>query len=889
MTAPRLLLVDGSSYLFRAYHALPPLTTPEGIPTGAVYGVINMLKKLIETESPEYLAVIFDHKGKTFRHDFDPNYKANRPSMPDELAQQIPYVHDIIKAMGIPLIIEAGVEADDVIGTYATQAREAGWQVLISTGDKDMAQLVCPQVSLINTMNNRVSTPESVIEKFGVKAEQIIDYLALMGDKVDNIDGVPGVGPKTAAKWLMQYDSLENLIAHSSEIKGKVGERLREFQERLPDNQFMVTIKCDLELPASINELHVNAADHDTLASLYDTMKFNRWRQALNQTTDDNTTEQPNTKAKIDINVQWHRTPEAVEACVTRLTQAAALTLRCYGEQADNDHESLLAIALSSECGQCDIICCASTHHQAACQTLLSNEHMTWIGHDLKREQHLLATQNFSLAGQKRDSQLMAYLLNQQGTKLDLSALADNAGIDNHVSLSDCLGSGRKKQTFSEVDEKQLNAYVGQQSLQLWQLESSVQASLNNEATLQSLLDDIDAPLQHVLFSMEKLGVLIDPDILHAQSETHRQRLQTLEEKAHSLAGENFNLGSPKQLQSILYDKLALPISKKTAKGQPSTAEEVLRQLALDFPLPKIILEWRSLSKLLSTYTEKLPKLADANQRLHTTYNMTGTSTGRLSSNEPNLQNIPVKTAAGRAVRQAFVAPKNHVIMAADYSQVELRIMAHLCQDPNLLRAFSHGEDIHAATASDIFNTPLAEVSAQQRRQAKTVNFGLLYGMSAFGLAKQLDIDPGTAKHILETYFERYPKVSTYLDAVREQAKAQGYIETCFGRRVYLPGIQSRNAMQRKAAERAAINAPMQGSAADIIKVAMLKVQDWINESDLSVRMIMQVHDELVFEVADAAIETATTAIRHCMTDASPLSVPLLVDIGHGPHWDAAH
>ncbi len=906
---PLLVLVDGSSYLFRAYFALPPLTNKKGMPTGAVYGVVNMLKKLIANEKPDYLAVIFDTKAPTFRHEFDPNYKANREAMPEELAVQIPYVHAIIEALGMPLITQDGVEADDVIGTLSTKASEQKWDVLISTGDKDMAQLVNEHVTLINTMNNKRMNTDGVLEKFGVRPDQIIDYLALMGDSSDNIPGIPKVGPKTAAKWLQKHGDMDSIIQEADSFPGKIGENLRAHLEQLPKNRFLTTIRNNLDLPAELSELITKKPDKELLASLYEECNFKRWRDevgevALNTSKpilaplpDEATVDSP-----ISMNVSHALITNETDllAFCEHLKKAEIVGIAIETSKRDSQNAACIGIALATDNNHGVYI---PLHHdsdltieQLSLDTFLSHVNplfrdskTLFVGQNLKAILTVLAHHELELPPRLFDLNLAAYLLNENNGRLDLNVLSEHYLSHSPISFESIAGSGKKQLAFQAINPNEAAPYLVEAAVLNRQLHRVLTQQLSQHSTLNTVFDDIDMPLLSVLMRMEECGVLIDSDALILQSQSHAKRLEELHKEAIVLAGVDFNLSSPKQLREILFNAMGLPVIKKTPGGDPSTSEEVLKTLALNYPLPKLIMEHRQLSKLKSTYTDKLPELADDNMRIHTTYNQTSTSTGRLSSTAPNLQNIPIRTAQGRDIRRAFIAPPGYSILAADYSQVELRIMAHLSQDPNLLAAFERGDDIHRATASDVFGIPFKDVTTEQRRHAKAVNFGLLYGMSGFGLAKQLDISRSEASHYIDTYFERFPTVKHTLDRIRLEASEKGYVETCFGRRVYLPGIKAKNAIVRKAAERAAINAPMQGSAADIIKLAMIAIDDWIRCEAPEIHLVMQVHDELVFEVPDDKINLASEKIRHFMMSKSPLSVPLIVDIGTGKHWEDAH
>lgn len=817
MSAIPIILIDGSSYLYRAFHALPPLVNSKGEATGAIFGVANMVKKLRAQYQPEKMAVIFDAKGKTFRSDIYPDYKAHRPPMPPELRTQIEPLHAIIKAMGIPLLCIQGVEADDVIGTLAHQATQQKIDVVISSGDKDLTQLVNEHISLINTMTNKKMDRAAVIEKFGVPPELIIDYFTLVGDTADNIPGVPNVGPKTAAKWLNAYGNLDGVIEHADEIKGKVGENFRAHFPLLPIAKQLVTIKCDIDLGLDLQDLALHGEDTPTLKSLYQALEFNSWFKEENAPI---TTVQTVTLSEAMNDIQATKT---MIFSMHGLTFSLALP-----------HHKLFA-----------------TTELTLFKSCFENPSIKKIGHDIKKIILVLAKQKIRLAGIEADTMLESYVCNS---------------------------------VAGPHDTEHENALLTEK------LHASCSSTLRENKNLDYIFQDIEMPLVPILARMEQEGVLVDSEKLAAQTQDLAARLSILEEKAFQLAGEVFNLQSPNQLQVILYEKLALPILKKTPKGQPSTAESVLTELAFDYPLPKLIIEHRQLSKLKSTYTDQLPKQVNSETgRIHSSFHQAVTATGRLSSSDPNLQNIPIRTEEGRRIRQAFIAAPGYRLISADYSQIELRIMAHLSQDASLLSAFQQNLDIHTATASEIFGIALHSVTDAQRRSAKAINFGLIYGMSAFGLAKQLNIEPQMARRHIERYFERYPGVLHYMNSTRKQAHEQGYVETLFGRRLYLPSINTSNKIQQQAAERMAINAPMQGTAADIIKLAMIAIDPLIQEESHSIKLIMQVHDELVFEVLAPQATAYAEKIKQGMEQAAELSVPLIVDVGIGDNWDEAH
>lgn len=894
-----LVLVDGSSYLFRAYFAMPPLTNAQGEPTGAIYGVLNMIRKLIKDYDPEHLAIIFDPKGKTFRNELYSEYKANRAEMPDELRVQIAPLHEAIRALGLPLIIVDGVEADDVIGTLAVQAQKEGLNTLISTGDKDMAQLVNDHVTLVNTMNDKMLDHDGVQEKFGVTPEQIIDYLALMGDTSDNIPGVPKVGPKTAAKWIAQYGSLDEIVAHADEIKGKVGENLRASLDQLSLSRELVTIKCDVDLSVAPQELTPQAPDKTKLHELYQHFEFKRWLQELQQQDDEDEACESIEPAATEYAAILDE--KTFDAWIDRLQRAKQFAFDTETTSLNAMEAELVGVSFSDTMGQAAYVPLAHDYMGAPKQlsrdavveklkSLLNDSSNTIIGQNLKYDLKVLRHYGITVDTQFQDTMLQSYVLNSTGSRHDMDTLAMQYLNHTTIKFEDVAGKGAKQIPFNQVALEEATPYAAEDADITLQLDKQLRAEVESEPNTKKVYYDIELPLMPILMDMEYRGVLIDVAMLQQQSEEIAKRLTELQKDTFDIAGEEFNLDSPKQLQAILYEKLKLPVLKKTPKGAPSTAENVLQDLALDYPLPKLILEYRSLSKLKSTYTDKLPQQVNSKSgRVHTHYKQTVTSTGRLSSKEPNLQNIPVRTERGRKIRQAFIAPKNYKIVAADYSQIELRIMAHLSKDPGLLKAFEHGLDVHRATASEVFGVKHDEVTPDQRRSAKAINFGLMYGMSAFGLAQQLGIERNAAQEYIDVYFHRYPKVHEYMEQARKTAAKQGYVETLFGRRLYIAEIKSSNAQRRMAAERAAINAPLQGSAADIIKYAMIAVTQWLRDTKADVHMIMQVHDELVFEVAESQLESAIKEIHRCMESAADLAVPLIVDVGVGDNWDEAH
>lgn len=905
MTDQTLVLVDGSSYLFRAYHALPLLTNSKGEYTNAILGVTNMLKKLVDTYPDAYLGVIFDAPGKTFRNDMYPEYKANRSAMPEELREQIKPLHELIKTMGFPIVMESGVEADDVIGTLAQQAEAAGLKVIISTGDKDIAQLVTDKISLINTMNNQWLDRDGVKEKFGVPPERIIDYLALMGDTSDNIPGVPKVGPKTAAKWLNEFGSLDEIIARADEVKGKVGESLRDHLDAIPLSKELVTIRCDVPLDKAPTDLVRLEADADALRSMVSHFEFNTWLKQLGAGTSVKSAPQeiddeplpPTVELKVDTVLD-----EAIfNKWLEKLSNAELFAFDTETTDLDYTKALVVGVSFAVEAGHAAYVPVAHTYPGAPEQLsrqwvldqlkpLLESDNVLKVGQNLKYDANVLMNHGICLAGIQHDTMLQSYVLNSTATRHNMDALAEKYLGQETIHYADVAGKGAKQICFDQVAVEIAAPYAAEDADITLRLHQQLFSKLEKIDSLQKVYRDIEMPLVPVLARMEQTGVLVDEQMLLQQSSELTAKIQLLESQAHSAAGQPFNLSSPKQIQEILYDKQGLPVLKKTPKGQPSTAETVLQELALDFPLPRLILEHRSLSKLRSTYTDKLPKqINPVTGRVHTSYHQAVAATGRLSSSDPNLQNIPVRSEEGRRIRQAFIAEPGYTVLAADYSQIELRIMAHLSQDAGLLQAFKDGLDVHKATASEVFGVPLDQVETHQRRSAKAINFGLIYGMSAFGLAKQLDIDRGAAQGYINLYFERYPGVKQYMDETRELAREQGYIETLFGRRLYLPDINAKNGMRRQYAERTAINAPMQGTAADIIKLAMLSVDDWLQTEKPAVRMVMQVHDELVFEVQSSYLEQASEIIQQKMSGAAELDVPLIVDVGMGKNWDEAH
>jgi len=893
-----LILVDGSSYLYRAFHALPDLSTRDGRPTGAVRGVISMLKKLQKDFQPAYMAVIFDAKGKTFRNDLYSEYKANRPPMPDDLRQQIEPLHALVRALGLPLIVESGVEADDVIGTLAVQGVKAGRDVLISTGDKDMAQLVNERVTLVNTMTDTVSDRAGVIEKFGVPPERIIDYLALVGDKVDNVPGVDKVGPKTAVKWLAAHDDLDGVMANADSIKGKVGENLRDALDRLPLGRELVTIKLDVDLHEAIDDLEIQPSNEAELRALYEDLEFRGWSDELSMEGGESSEPQP---AEIESNYSAILTEEDLDIWLEKLEQADVFAFDTETTSLNYIDAEVVGLSFAVEPGEAAYLPVAHDYMGAPPQLdreavfkrlkpLLEDPNKAKLGHNLKYDQSVLANHGIELQGVRHDTMLESYVVNSTASRHDLDTLCERHLAHSNIHFTDVAGKGKNQITFNQVPLDVAVPYAAEDADMTLRLHRHFWPQLEQLPGQQALYETLEVPLVGVLSRIERTGVCVDAALLKRQSGELAERMQEIQDAAWKEAGHEFNLGSPKQLQAILFEELGIPVVRKTPKGQPSTAEDVLQELALSYPLPKLVLQHRSMSKLKSTYTDKLPKQINAKTgRVHTSYHQAVASTGRLSSADPNLQNIPIRTEEGRRIRQAFIAPPGKKILAVDYSQIELRIMAHLSADESLLSAFAKGRDIHSATAAEVFGGSAESVSVDDRRAAKAINFGLIYGMSAFGLAKQLKIGRAEAQAYVNLYFERYPGVKAYMEETRELAREQGYVETVYGRRLYLPEIKSRNAQRRQYAERTAINAPMQGTAADIIKRAMIDIDAWLHETDAPVLMIMQVHDELVFEVDEAVIDKYATEIATRMESVVELKVPLVAASDTGDNWDEAH
>ena len=921
-----LLLVDGSSYLYRAFHAMPDLRNRQNEPTGAIQGVLNMLRRLHKDYPADYSACVFDAKGKTFRDDIYPEYKANRAAMPDDLRAQIAPLHEAIKALGWPLIVEEGVEADDVMGALAKQAEREGMRVIISTGDKDMAQLVNEHVTLVNTMPNAYRKGDEVLDiagveaKFGIPPERIVDYLMLIGDSSDNVPGVEKVGPKTAVKWLKQYGSLDNIVAHADEITGVVGENLRRALPWLPTARELITIRCDVGIRENLADLAPQPQDKAKLIELFDRLDFKSWRRELDQPqptgSASNSSAQP---ASDQSTPSQHHAPTDLFAASAQKRQYQTLIseteldlwlqklesapLFCFDTETtslDPMLAKLVGMSFAVTAGEAAYLPLrhdyAGAPHQLdfdrtleKLRPILENSAIKKVGQNLKYDQHVLANHGIALNGIQHDTLLQSYVLESHRSHGMDDLAMRHLGVKT-ITYEEVAGKGAKQVSFSQVAIDVASEYAAEDADITLQLHQALFPQIEGDAKLAHIYGEIEMPVSGILFTMERHGVLIDRQMLNQQSHELGQKLMALEQQAFELAGQPFNLGSPKQLQEILFGKLGIKPLKKTPSGAPSTDEDVLQELALDYPLPKVILEYRGMAKLKSTYTDKLPKMIDPNTgRVHTSYSQAVAVTGRLASSDPNLQNIPVRTAEGRRIREAFIAPPGSCIVSADYSQIELRIMAHLSQDQGLLQAFAAGEDIHRATAAEIFGVERDAVSSEQRRYAKVINFGLIYGMSAFGLAQNLNIERSAAASYIERYFARYPGVRDYMDSTRAQAKAQGYVETYFGRRLWVPEINSPNGMRRAGAERAAINAPMQGTAADLIKLAMIAVQGWLEKEKLQSKLIMQVHDELVLEVPEAELALVKEKLPQLMQGVARLDVPLLAEVGVGANWEAAH
>jgi DNA polymerase-1 len=894
MKAKRLVLVDGSSYLFRAFHAIKDLSTSSGKPTNAMFGVLNMLYKLLDEHEPELIAVVFDAPGKTFRDDLYAEYKANRPPMPEDLRPQIEPLLESIEAIGIPLLRIDGVEADDVIGTLATRATELGIETLISTSDKDMAQLVDDRVSLVNTMSDTALDTTGVKEKFGVRPSQIVDYLALIGDTSDNIPGVPGVGPKTAAKWLAEYHDLDAITAHADEFPGKSGESLRATLEQLPLYRQLATIVCDVELPIEPDALKLGAPDEAKLERLYEEYELKSLLRRIGSGRDEDPPENP------DAHYETVLSEDRLEAWLAAVDDARLVALDTETTSLNYMQAEIVGISLCVEAGRAAYIPLA--HRYAGAPEQLDRKAVLarmkpWLesdaaklGHHLKYDAHVLRNYDIQLGGVAYDSMLESFVLDSTATRHDLDSVAAKYLGVKTIKYEEVAGKGAKQLRFDEIDLETAAPYAAEDAEVCFRLHETLWPQLELIPTLKNLYLEIEQPLVPVLQKMEYFGVLVDAKMLGKQSLELAESMAETEKLVFEEAGGPFNLASPKQLQEILYDRLGLPVLGKTPKGQPSTAENVLQELAQDYALPELILKHRALAKLKSTYTDKLPMEIDPRTgRIHTSYHQAVAATGRLSSSDPNLQNIPIRTPEGRRIRQAFVAPQGYRLLAADYSQIELRIMAHLSGDQGLLDAFAADLDIHRATAAEVFGLEPDDVGDDERRSAKAINFGLIYGMSAFGLSRQLGIDRAEAQRYVDLYFSRYPGVKRYMDETRAQAREQGYVSTVFGRRLYLPEIKSKNHQRRQYAERSAINAPMQGTAADIIKRAMIRLNRWLEDNDADARLIMQVHDELVLEVAESDAQHLAKNVRSLMESAADLRVPLKVDYGLGANWDEAH
>lgn len=893
---PPFILIDGTSYIYRAFHAMPPLTNSKGQPTGAIYGVINMLKSIISDYQPEHIGVIFDAKGKTFRDDMYQAYKATRAPMPDDLRVQIEPLYDVVRAMGLPVLIVDGVEADDVIGTLAVQASELKMATLVSTGDKDMAQLVNDHVMLVNTMTQTKMDYAGVIEKFGVPPERIVDYLTLIGDKVDNVPGVDKCGPKTAVKWLAEYKTLDGVIEHADDIKGKVGEHLRTALAHLPLSKQLVTIKTDVKLTHAPNELKPTEPDNDKLAELFGALEFKSWlAQILKK-------DSPSPQ-QVAHEKEYHciRKQKDLEVWLKKLDSAKLVAFDTETTSVNYVDAQIVGVSFAVDAHAAAYVPLAHDYDGVPAQLdraavlkqlkpFLESEQHKKVGQHLKYDMNVLAKYDIELRGIEFDTMLESYCLNSVGSRHDMNTLALKYLGQSTIHFEDVAGKGAKQVTFDKVKLAEATDYAAEDADVTLQLHQTLWPQLAEQEGPCHIFKRLEIPLIPVLSRMELAGIALDSAKLVKISAALTERLTVLEAKAYDIAGEPFNLESPKQLQAILFEKLKLPIIKKTPKGQPSTAEPVLRELAFDYPLPEVIIEYRTLSKLKSTYADKLPLMVNEQTgRIHTSYNQTVASTGRLSSSDPNLQNIPIRSKEGRAIRSAFIAPKGYQLVSADYSQIELRIMAHLSGDKGLLTAFEQGLDVHKATAAEVFGVTVDNVTDEMRRKAKAINFGLIYGMSAFGLAKQIGSSRGEAQEYIDIYFHRYPGVKNYMEAMRQKGRDQGYVQTLLGRRLYLPEINSKHKMRQMAAERVAINAPMQGTAADIIKQAMLDVDAWLQGSELDARMLLQVHDELVLEVADKDVGVVSERLPEIMSGAATLSVPLTTSLGVGSNWDEAH
>jgi len=891
-----LLLVDGSSYLYRAFHALPDLRNAAGEPTGAIYGVLNMLRRLLADYKADYLACVFDARGRTFRDDLYDKYKANRPPMPDDLGSQVEPLMEAIRAWGWPLLQIEGVEADDVIGTLAREADRRGMRCVISTGDKDLAQLVTGRVSLVNTMSNERLDPEGVKAKFGVPPERMLDYLTLVGDSIDNVPGVEKVGPKTAAKWVAQYGSLEEVMKHAGEIGGAVGENLRKALDWLPRARQLLAVKCDVKLPFDLENLKLAQRDEGRLSELLSRFGFKSWLKEAPAAVEPT----PAPTAPVERRHETLSTEADVSRWLREIEASPLVALRSETTSEEPMRARLVGLAFATQAGLAAYLPLAHRYAGAPGQVAteralavlkgwLESDRHAKAGHNIKYDQHVLANHGIGLRGIAHDVLLESYVI-ESHVRHDVESLAQRHLGAKPLAIDEVTGTGAQRIPFEQVEVARASAYAAEDADVALQLHAVLHPKIAGEEKLARVYGEVEMPVREVLYRMERAGVLIDARRLESMSHELGQKMLDLESRAHKEAGQPFNLGSPKQIAEIFFERKGMPVVKKTPSGAPSTDEEVLEKLALDHPLARMLLDHREISKLKSTYTDKLPRMVNPHTgRVHTTYGQAVAVTGRLSSNDPNLQNIPVRTPEGRRIREAFIAPAGSVIVSADYSQVELRIMAHISGDENLLRAFAAGEDIHQATAAEVFGRSLAEVSPEERRYAKVINFGLIYGMSAFGLAQQLGLERATAQAYIASYFTRYPGVAKYMEDTRGIARERGYVETVLGRRLWLPEIRSANPARRGAAERAAINAPMQGTAADLIKLAMIAVQGWLDRERLAARLIMQVHDELVLEVPQSELERVRAEIPRLMSGVAELKVPLVVDLGSGQNWEKAH
>ena len=894
MSKEKLLLVDGSSYLYRAFHALPDLRSSDGRPTGAIYGVLNMLQKLIKSERPDYLSVVFDTPVKTFRHDIFPEYKANRQKTPEDLIAQIEPLHQAIINLGLPLIAVDGVEADDVIGTLAMEAEKKNIKTLIATGDKDMAQLVTENIHLIDTMKDIRMGPREVLEKFGILPERFIDYLTLAGDTSDNIPGVEKVGPKTAIKWINEYGSLEGVIQNADQIKGKIGDNLNAALDQLDLFKTLVTIKCDVQTDSNFSDLIIGESNEDLLHEQLSDLGLHGLIKQFD-------IQSPEKKPDVESNYHTIRTKNELDELIEVMKKAPYISFDTETTSLDYMNAELVGVSIALKPNEAFYIPINHNYEGVekqleehfvleALKPFLESDEIPKIGHNLKYDRHILQNLGIDLKGKLLDTMLFSYVNNSTITRHNLDAVSKRYLNINPTSYEDVAGKGAKQIPFSEVSIEVASEYASEDADISLKLYEHIEPLVQKETKLAKLYSEIEGPLIYTLGDIERNGVLIDSEKLNEQSKELEAKILKLEQKVQKSAGEDFNLGSPKQLQEILYEKLGLPVIKKTPKGQPSTAESVLQELSMDFPIVQDILSYRAISKLKSTYTDKLPKMVNSNTgRVHTSYHQAVTATGRLSSSDPNLQNIPIRSEEGRRIREAFIAPDGYKILAADYSQIELRIMAHLSRDQGLMDAFAKGQDIHQATAAEIFSTNIDEVTANQRRSAKAINFGLIYGMSAFGLSKQLKITRAEAQNYIEQYFDRYPQVKHYMDETKQSAKKMGYVETVFGRRLYLADIESSNYQRRQYAERSAINAPMQGTAADLIKMAMILLHQKIREESFEAKIIMQVHDELVIEVNENQSDELSEITTSVMSEISKLDVDLKVDADIGNNWDEAH